>query len=105
MTARQGPNNSLPQHSLANVTGSDQCYREPLLKSLQRVKGTTAVVVRFGIVRPQRQRVVVARDRLLETSQFMQGSAAITEHLGIIWLCRKSAVVARQSGVKPLQLI
>ena len=60
---------------------------------------------RLGIVRPQRQRAVVARQRLREPLQLLQGVAPIGERLGIVRPQRERAVVARQRLREPLQLV
>ena len=63
------------------------------------------IEMRLGIVRPQGERAVVARQRLLEPLQLLQGDAAIGERLGIVRPQRERAVVARQRLLEPLQLM
>jgi hypothetical protein len=48
-----------------------------------------------GIVRPQFERAVVARQPLLEAPQVTEREAKVGERLGIVRLQRERAVVAR----------
>ena len=48
---------------------------------MQRI---ATIVKRLGIVRPERERLVVARQRLIEPLQLLQRIAAIVERLGVV---------------------
>ena len=69
------------------------------------MEGSAAIGDSLRMIRPQRQRTLIARQRLLEPLQEMQGIAAIIVCLDIIRSQRQRAVVARQRLFEPPQLV
>ena len=65
--------------------------------------GKATAIEGLGIIRLERQRAVVARQRLVEPLEIMERMAAIVERLGIIRLDRQRAVVGGEGLVEPLQ--
>ena len=61
--------------------------------------------MRLGIIRLNRQRLLVARQRLVKPLQLLQRNAAIGERVGIVRPRCDSAVEACQRLIKPLQLM
>ncbi len=57
--------------------------------------------MRVGIVRPQRDRLIVTRQRLIEPLQVIQRNAAIGKRLGVIGPRGERQIVARQRFLEP----
>jgi hypothetical protein len=56
------------------------------------------------MVRPQRQRVLVARQRFTEPLELIKGEATMPERLGMVWLHRQSSVIPRERIFKVPEL-
>jgi hypothetical protein len=63
------------------------------------------IQMRLGMVRPQRQRLLVTRQRFTEPLELIKGEATIPERLGMVRPQRQRVLVARQRFTEPLELI
>src|SRR5260370_508590 len=88
-----------------------RCYTEYFLEfssclfmTIKLAQDIATIVQRAGVVGPQCQRPVVARQRLIETTQLPQRTAAVVERPGVVGPQRQRPVVARQRLVEAPQL-
>jgi hypothetical protein len=77
--------------------------RNGLLVAAKRRKRSAEIVVRFRVIRIDRQRVAIMRRRLFGASGGLQRVAEIVVRLGKVWLERDRFLAAADRFVMPLQ--
>ena len=81
------------------------CRRLSLVRPIQFTQRDAAIFECFGIVGPQDERAIEARQRFIKSLQFVERAAAIVECLGKVRPQGECAIIARQRLVMPFQFL